>query len=117
MNHKVIGRKFDDVHRQEEVLEEVQAVACKRNLVLEIQDLMKKRRINKSTLAKRMKTSRSSLNRLLDPKSNQGATLITLHRVALALNARVSVSIAEEPASAGEPEPLSGLESSLDLTF
>jgi DNA-binding Xre family transcriptional regulator len=72
---------FDDFLKQEGLLENVQAAAFKRALVLKVNDMMKEKRMNKSAMAARMRTSRAAIHRLLDPK-NTSVTLATLNRAA-----------------------------------
>ena len=50
------------------------------------------KQISKTELAKRMKTSRAALDRLLDP-NNQSATLQTLERAAVALGKRLKIRL------------------------
>ena len=64
---KHIGSKFDDFLDEEGLLAEAEAVAAKRMIAFQLSELMKKQKLTKMQLAKRMKTSRSALERLLDP--------------------------------------------------
>jgi antitoxin HicB len=54
---------------------------------------MKKQKITKAQLAKRMGTSRSALDRLLDPE-NVSVTLLTLERAAKALGKSIKIELA-----------------------
>jgi transcriptional regulator with XRE-family HTH domain len=54
---------------------------------------MKEQGLSKTVLAGRMKTSRASLERLLDPE-NASVTLLTLERAARALGMRVKIELA-----------------------
>jgi len=81
---KHIGSNFDDFLEEEGVLAEAEAIAVKRVLAFQLKELMKAQKLNKTQLAKRMKTSRSALERLLDP-DNPSVTLLTLERAARAL--------------------------------
>ena len=65
--NKNIGSNFDDFLKEEKILDGVEAVAIKRVLAYQMQQELKKKHITKSTLARKMKTSRASLDRLLDP--------------------------------------------------
>jgi antitoxin HicB len=89
-NHHV-GGNFDDFLREDGLL--VEAVAIKRVVAFEIGQMMKKQRLSKTDMARRMKTSRSALDRLLDP-SNGSVTLQTLERAAQALGKRLRVEFA-----------------------
>jgi len=88
-----IGSSFDDFLNDEGLLAEAQATAVKRILAHQIEKEMAERQISKSALASMMKTSRSSLDRLLDPE-NPSVTLLTLESAALALGKKLKVSIA-----------------------
>jgi DNA-binding Xre family transcriptional regulator len=84
------GSSLDDFLREEGILEEVELAALKHTLALKLSDLMIKRHLSKSDMARRMGTSRAALDRLLDPDST-AVTLNTLSRAANALGRRVKV--------------------------
>jgi hypothetical protein len=86
------GSKFEDYLAEQGLLEEVNAAATKRVLVWQIGQAMKKQRVTKSALAKRMKTSRMALDRLLDA-DNTSVTLQTMGRAAAALGKELSVAL------------------------
>ncbi len=90
---KHIGSNFDDFLQEEGLLAEAEATAVKRILAYQIEQEMAERNISKSALASMMKTSRSSLNRLLDPE-NPSVTLLTLETAAHALGKKLKVQIA-----------------------
>ncbi len=92
MNEKYIGSDFDDFLAEEGLLVEAEAVAMKRVVAFQIATLMAEQNITKSEMANRMKTSRSSLDRLLDP-ANNSVTLQTLERAAFALGRRLHVAL------------------------
>lgn len=81
MKKKNIGSNFDDFLEEEGILEEVQETAIKRVLAYQLQEEMKKNNLSKAAMAKKMKTSRSSLDRLLDP-DNGSSTLRTMAKAA-----------------------------------
>ena len=91
--NKHTGSNFDDFLEEEGIFEEVSAKAHKRLLVLQLSDIMKEKKITKSSLAEKLKTSRSQLDRILDPK-NSSITLEVLERVAHAVgkNLRIEFS-------------------------
>lgn len=91
MNNKYLGSNFDDFLEKEGLLAEVEATAIKRVIAFQIMDMMQKHNLSKTAMAKRMKTSRSSIDRLLDPK-NESVTLQTLERAALALGKRLQIN-------------------------
>ena len=86
------GSNFDDFLEEHGILEEVSERACKRLLASQLADVMKEEKITKSSLAKRMKTSRSQLDRILDPE-NPAITIEVLERVALAMGRRLRVEL------------------------
>ena len=89
--NKHLGSDFDDFLREEGILEESEEVAAKFIFVMQLEDEMKKQSLTKEELAKRMKTSRSSLNRLLDPQ--QPSNLKSLVNAAIAIGRHVRVSL------------------------
>ncbi|MGQ0681956.1 Fis family transcriptional regulator [Bradyrhizobium sp.] len=72
---------LDDSLNEDSKLEEFQAAAIKEVLAWQIAEAMKANKITRSGLATRMKTSRSQIGRLLDPKDGN-VTLATLQRAA-----------------------------------
>jgi DNA-binding Xre family transcriptional regulator len=90
MKEEHLGSNFDDFLVEEGLLAEVEAVAIKRVIAFRVAQLMKEKKLSKTAMAKRMKTSRAVLNRLLDP-SNKSATLQTLERAARALGKQLHI--------------------------
>jgi antitoxin HicB len=88
-----LGSRLDDFLDQEALLPEAQAAATKRVIAWQIEELMSKEGLSKSEMARRMGTSRSALERLLDP-SNPSVTLLTIERAARALGKKVRVELA-----------------------
>ena len=86
------GSSLEDFLKQEGLLKDAQAVAFKRALALKVNDLMKKKRMNKSAMAARMRTSRAAVHRLLDP-NNTSVTLATLNRAARSLGCKVKIEL------------------------
>ena len=76
-----IGSSFDEFLKEEGLYEETTARAIKRVIARQLDALMRDQGLSKSNLAKRMKTSRAQLDRLLDP-DNESVTLDTLTRAA-----------------------------------
>jgi len=87
-----IGSTFDDFLKQDGTYESTQAVAIKRVLAWQIGQAMEKKQLTKAEMARRMDTSRSQLDRLLDPESNS-VTLETLTRAARAVGRQVKVEL------------------------
>ena len=92
MKNKHIGSDFDDFLQEEALLAESEAAAVKRVIAYQIEKEMEERNISKSALARMMRTSRSSLDRLLDP-ANPSVTLVTLESVALALGRKLKIQL------------------------
>ena len=93
MNKQNIGSNFDDFLAEEGMLEEVTAVAVKRVIAWQIEQEMTAQRMTKTAMAKKMRTSRASLNRLLD-ENDTSLTLTTLAGAAAALGRRIKVELA-----------------------
>jgi DNA-binding Xre family transcriptional regulator len=74
------------------IYEEVTARAIKRVIARQLDALMREQDISNTELAKRMKTSRTQLDRLLDP-DNQSVTLDTLTRAAQAVGRNLSMEL------------------------
>ena len=83
-------KKTQKTPNEDRLLEDVQAAAFKRALALKVNDMMKEKRMNKSAMAARMRTSRAAVHRLLDPK-NTSVTLATLNRAARSLGCKVKI--------------------------
>lgn len=91
MNTKT-GSSFDDFLEEEGILEEVSARAQKRLFAMQVEDVMRARNISKQKLAARLHTSRSQLNRILDP-DNDSTTLLSLEKVAHAVGGELHLSL------------------------
>ena len=84
MKKKHIGSNLDDFLRDESILEHSTAIAVKRVIAWQIEREMEKQKLTKTSMAKKMHTSRAALNRLLD-ESDTSLTLMTLASAANAL--------------------------------
>ena len=84
MSNPRIGSSFDSFLEEEEVRDEVQDLAQKRVIAWQIEKAMKDSGIKKVEMAARMHTSRTQLDRLLDP-TNTRVQLDTLQRAARAV--------------------------------
>ena len=92
MANSQIGGDFDDLLREKGLLDDAESVAAKRVIAFQIAREMERTNISQSELARRMKTSRSAIERLLDP-ANTSVTLSTLERAASAVGKRLSVQL------------------------
>ncbi len=90
MKHKNIGSDFDDFLNDEGLLADTEATAIKRVIAFQVDSLMKERKISKTSMVKQMNTSRSSLDRLLDP-ANTSITLQTLERAAHVIGKKLKI--------------------------
>lgn len=88
-----IGSDFEDFLREEGRLEEATAVAIKRVLAWEIQRAMEADGVTQAEMARRMKTSRAVVRRLLDAKDSS-VTLATISRAATALGRQIELKLA-----------------------
>jgi DNA-binding Xre family transcriptional regulator len=87
-----IGPSFDDFLKKEGIYEEVTARAIKRVIARQLDALMQHEGLSKTELARRMRTSRAQLDRLLDPE-NESVTLGTLTRAAHAVGRQLRMEI------------------------
>lgn len=88
------GSTFDSFLEQEGIREEAEAVAIKRVLAWQLEQAMQEQEKTKRAMAKQLHTSRSQLDRLLDPQ-NVSVTLDTITRAARALGKRVIIRVAD----------------------
>lgn len=93
MANKHKGSTFDSFLQEEGILEEVEAVAIKRVIAYQLEKIMEKKHLSKSDMAGKMHTSRSALERLLDP-NNTSITLYTLIKAARVVSKKLRVSFA-----------------------
>lgn len=89
------GSSFDDFLKEDGIYEEVTATAIKRVLARQIQHEMEVNALTKTAMAKRMNTSRSQLNRLLDPE-NTGVSLETIQRAAVIVGKRIRLDLVDQ---------------------
>jgi hypothetical protein len=87
-----IGSSFDDFLKEEGNFEDVTTHAVKRVLAWQIEQAMKTQGITKMEMARRMKTSRAQLDRLLDP-TNDKVQLDTVQRAAVAVGRRLHLAL------------------------
>ena len=87
-----IGSSFEDYLAEQGALEESRAIAVKRVLAWQLEQAMEERQMSKSAMAQAMRTSRSQLDRILDP-DNDHIRLDTLAAAAnvLGLNLRIEL--------------------------
>lgn len=88
------GSSFDDFLKEEGFREEVEAIAVKRVLAWQLSKAMKEQRKTKQAMARELQTSRSQLDRLLDPQ-NTTVSLETMTRAANVLGKRLILTITD----------------------
>ncbi len=92
LNPVHLGSNFEDFLREEGLFEAVQVLAVKKVIIYKLLELMREEHLTKDALAKRMQTSRTALDRLLDPE-NPSVTLVTLGKAACALKRTLRVEL------------------------
>lgn len=90
------GSSLEDFLREEGRLEEARQVAAKRVLAWQLRQAMERQQLNKVDIAERMQTSRSQLDRLLDP-DNGKVRLDTLNRAAAIVGKRIKIELVDIP--------------------
>jgi len=91
MSRKHMGSSVDDFLKEEGIFEEAQAQAIKEVVAWQLARAMKKKKISKSRMAALLKTSRTQVDRLLNPKDD--ITLSTLQRAAAMVGRRVTIEL------------------------
>jgi plasmid maintenance system antidote protein VapI len=91
MSKKHMGSSLDDFLREEGIFEEAQAQAVKEVVAWQLAEAMKKQKISKNKLAMLLKTSRTQVDRILDPKND--ITLGSLQRAAAMLGRRITIEL------------------------
>ncbi len=89
---KYMGSTFDSFLEEEGMLAEIEAKVLKRILVWQLSNAMEEQKVTKSEIAKRMHTSRSSVDRLLDP-NNISINLMSMEKAVVALGKRINIEI------------------------
>jgi len=95
MKNDRVGGDFDAWLEEEGLLDEAEAVATKRVIAHQIAAAMEEQRISKAAMAREMRTSRSALNRLLDPEV-PSVTLLTVERAVRVLGKKLHIEMVEE---------------------
>ncbi len=90
------GSDFDEFLKEEGIFEDVEAAAVKKVIAAMLADAMKTQNISKVAMVKRIGTSRSQLDRLLDPE-NASVTLVTLTKAAAAIGKRLTIVFEDDP--------------------
>ena len=91
MSKKHHGSSLDGLLKEDGVFEETQALAIKEVVVWQLTEAMEKQSLSKARLAVMLKTSRSQVDRLLDPTGD--VTLSTLQRAAALIGRKVQIQL------------------------
>lgn len=87
-----IGSSFEDFLKEEGTYEETRAVAVKRVLAWQLKQAMEQKHMSKNQMAKAMNTSRSQLDRILDP-DNERIQLDTVIKAARVLGRELRIEL------------------------
>jgi antitoxin HicB len=91
VSKKNLGASIDDFLKKENIFEEAQGRAIKEVVAWQLAEAMKKKKISKARMAVLLKTSRSLVDRILDPKRD--ITLSSLQRAAALVGQRVMIEL------------------------
>jgi antitoxin HicB len=91
MSRKHMGSSIDEFMKEEGIFEEAQTQAVKEVVAWQLAEAMKKKKISKTRMAAMLKTSRTQVDRLLDPKND--VTLSSLQRAAAMVGRRVLIEL------------------------
>ncbi len=92
LKKKHLGSSLEDFLKDEGRLGEARRVAVKRVLAWQLAEIMKERKLTKVEMARRMETSRTQVDRLLDPDNNK-VRLDTLERAASVLGMELKLEL------------------------
>lgn len=99
------GSSFESFLEEEGIREEAEAVAIKRVLAWQLLEEMRQQKKTKQAMARALHTSRSQLDRLLDP-GNVSVSLDTMTRAAQALGKSLVIRIHDREAGAPRRAPV-----------
>jgi hypothetical protein len=91
MSDKHMGSSIDDFLKEEGIFEEAQAQAVKEVVAWQLSEAMRTKKISKARMAILLKTSRTQVDRLLDPQND--ITLSSLQRAAAIVGRRVTIQL------------------------
>jgi len=91
MSKKHMGSSIDGFLKEEGIFEEAQAQAIKEVVAWQLAEAMRKKKISKARMAALLQTSRTQVDRLLDPKND--ITLSSLQRAAAMVGRRVTIRL------------------------
>lgn len=86
------GSDFREFLDEDGILDEVESLALKKAIAIQMQRILKEKALSKTDMAKRMKTSRAAVDRLLD-ETNRSVTLSTLEKGAKAVGHKLKLEL------------------------
>lgn len=89
--NKHIGSSIDDLMKEEGFFEEAEAQTIKEVVAWQLAEEMKKQKLSKKTMAEKLNTSRTQINRLLN--AEQDTTLSSLQRAAALVGRRLKIEL------------------------
>jgi DNA-binding Xre family transcriptional regulator len=92
INQNHLGSSLDDFLIEDGLLAEVNAIAIKRVLAWQVEQVMKEKKLSKTEMSKLMHTSRAALERLLNPE-NTSVTLKTMDKAAQAIGKQLKIDL------------------------
>jgi predicted XRE-type DNA-binding protein len=90
-NMKGIGQNFDDFLKEQGIYDEVNELAAKKLITYQLKQAMQEQKLTKSSIAKKMKTSRVAVDNILDPTFN--TSIDSLERFAFVLGKKLTISL------------------------
>lgn len=88
---KGIGQNFDDFLKEKGIYDDVNELASKKHISYQLKQAMKEQNMTKSSIARKMKTSRVAVDNILDPAFN--TSIDSLERFASVLGKRLTISL------------------------
>ena len=86
-----MGSSIDDFLKEKGIFDKAQAQAVKEVVAWQLAEAMRKKKISKARMARLLKTSRTQVDRLLDPRSD--ITISSLQRAAATVGRRVRIAL------------------------
>ena len=88
---KGIGQNFDDFLKEQGIYDEVNELAAKKIITYQLKQAMAEQKLTKSSVAKKMKTSRVAIDNILDPSFN--TSIDSLERFAFVLGKKLTITL------------------------
>lgn len=88
------GETLDEFLSELGEYDEVHTLALKKSVALQFEKALKSKEVSKAAMAKRMRTSRTQVDRVLDP-SNVATSIETLQRAAAALGKSIRIKLVD----------------------